>query len=194
MSNIAWFDEEFIDSHLHQLRTSLSIIEMALFSLPKDSASWMIASSSKLIEASYEDLLLIKNFQYIQNQAYDSINIADFLGERLEYFESCFHTYEIEIQKEIQSKEDLKLDSNEEFLKRLIDTAIVFLIKNTKPQTKIYFLVYERGIEISCDVHNEYPKFKDSSKKIIEIIEKNSKLSLKQEFEGGQKLKLKIVF
>lgn len=194
------FDSEckrLLDSHLHQLRTTLSVIDVSSDlidkKLPDDENIKFIKSSLKLLEVSYENLLFISSFDYVNKLEKEDCNICQILGRKIEEFFVCSQVYEIEF--ELKSCNKKSFDFNDIFLERIIDDVFVFLIKNSMQKTKIQIECDETAIQFIYQTKTTKNDFGDNPKIAFEKIEKNAKICTKIEQDENQDPKrVKIVF
>lgn len=192
----SFVDNDFLDSHLHQLRTTLSVIEIANHTIKNSTGASvstnMISSSLKLIESSYEDLMFVENIEYILRQEKENINIEDFLKERVDNFVPSFEAYELVFNFDHSDADIYKL-LNENLFCRIIDNAIVFAIKNAKNGNIVDVYLDNKKVVFEFVANNAEPKLKNSMIKILEIGKNNLELQYTLEYFGS-KAKLELAF
>ncbi len=179
--------ENFIKDAMHELKTPIGVILLNLDGLDS------IYENNKMIKRAksalknmivvYEDL----EFFVRENRAEhpkESINISNFIKERVEFFMDLLNSKEIKVIQNIE--DDLHVNFSKLELSRIIDNTISNAIKYSKNKTKIEITLKKEEENIILKIKDEGKGIKDT-KKIFDRYYRGDKIS------GGFGIGLSIV-
>ena len=179
--------ENFIKDAMHELKTPIGVILLNLDGLDS------IYENNKMIKRAksalknmivvYEDL----EFFVRENRAEhpkESINISNFIKERVEFFMDLLNSKEIKVIQNIE--DDLYVNFSKLELSRIIDNTISNAIKYSKNKTKIEITLKKEEENIILKIKDEGKGIKDT-KKIFDRYYRGDKIS------GGFGIGLSIV-
>lgn len=179
--------DRFIQDSMHEINTPLSIINVNidLYNRSNTTNKYLqrIKAATKTLATIYNDMdYLIKNERVVFE--YETINLSDYLRERMDYFQEVAALRNISIESHIA--DDVMLLFNPTQLQRIIDNTISNAIKYS----------YEEGkVEISLEVSNNQclMAFKDNGVGIKDSTQIFDRYYRENKEKGGFGIGLNIV-
>jgi len=165
----------FIQDTTHELNTPISTILTNIEMLEtfgkceKNAELQRIEIASKTLSHIYDDLTYL-NFNHDYYRRIESINVSDFIRERMLYFSIMAENKKLKLEMNIDEDVIIEIDKND--LMRLVDNLISNAIKYNKQEgvlklrlTKKFFSVIDTGIGIRRrDLDTIVCRFKRSNK------------------------------
>ncbi len=166
---------QFIQDTTHELNTPISTILTNIEMLDtfgkceKNAELQRIEIASKTLSHIYDDLTYL-NFDHDYYRNIESINVSDFIRERMVYFSIMAENKRLKVEMNIDDDVIIEIDKND--LMRLVDNLISNAIKYNKQEgvlklrlTKKFFSVSDTGIGIRRrDLDTIVCRFKRSNK------------------------------
>ena len=153
----------FMQSSMHQLKTPLSIIrinnDMQKKVCKESRFSQNIEAAIKTLQNSFEDMHFF--FKEKKNYIKEKLPLKEFLEERVEYFKTIALAYEKTISLECYN--DLVVEISKEELIRLIDNNLSNGIKYAKPNSTIQIILKQNRLSFitnSKPIKNKQQIFK----------------------------------
>ncbi len=172
----------FMQSSMHQLKTPLSIIrinnDMQKKVCKESRFSQNIEAAIKTLQNSFEDMHFFFKDKKVYNK--EKLSLKDVLEERVEYFNNIAGAYEKTI--EMKCYNELYVEMSKEELTRLIDNNLSNGIKYAKPTSVIQIVLKENSLS-----------FTTNSKPIKDKQQIFSKYFREDNTKGGHGLGLFIV-
>jgi len=181
--------DDFIKDAIHELHTPLSIIvtnaDLIAMSQGESDELRAIQAACKVLRTSYEDMAYLMKKDSMDYKD-DTINLGEFLKERIFYFKSVAQANMVELICNIELP-DIAVKMPEAKLQRVIDNNISNAIKYSKRNKKITVRAYIKNSLPTIEFHNFGPIISDK-KKIFKRYyrEENSK--------GGYGIGLNLVY
>ncbi len=181
--------DDFIKNAIHELHTPLSIIvtnaDLIAMSQGESDELRAIQAACKVLRTSYEDMAYLMKKDSMDYKD-DTINLGEFLKERIFYFKSVAQANMVELICNIELP-DIAVKMPETKLQRVIDNNISNAIKYSKRNKKITVRAYIKNSLPTIEFHNFGPIISDK-KKIFKRYyrEENSK--------GGYGIGLNLVY
>jgi len=179
--------DNFIKDSMHEINTPLSIINVNidLYNRKNEPNKYMqrMKAASKVLSNIYNDMDYLIKHEKLDHEKH-TIDIGEFLKERIEYFS------EVAAMKNIGIESDIalcgKITMNEKQLQRLIDNNISNAIKYSYENSKIEISLYEE--EGKCHL-----AFKDYGMGIEKVEKIFSRYYREDTSKGGFGIGLNIV-
>lgn len=160
-------NKQFIADMVHQIRTPLSVI-MTNSSLIEMSSEQKVSpyvtqinSAISMLSNSYEDLSYIISNDTMEYKPIE-INLADFLNERIDFFDVIAQANDKSISTDIQR--DVTVYMNDTELERLIDNNLSNAIKHSSEKSEIEIVLGKNNSEIILEFISKGRNIYDVSK------------------------------
>lgn len=154
----------FFNDAMHELRTPIGVMQLNLEILKKRGKTKELSrllNSLSTIMMIYEDIEYLIKYNYVDYRK-ESINLSQFLGDRIDFFSDLATSKHILLHREIGS--DIQLDINRIEIQRVIDNTISNAIKYTGMYKEISIKLYEDDKMITLSVEDEGCGIKDTKK------------------------------
>ena len=179
--------DNFIKDSVHEINTPLSIINVNidLYNRKNEPNKYMqrMKAATKVLSNIYNDMDYLIKYDKLKYEN-ESINLAEFLKERIEYFSEVARMKNIHINKDIQECPTLEMNSKK--LQRVIDNNISNAIKYSYENSQIDVSLYTK--ENKCHL-----SFRDYGVGIKNIDEIFSRYYREDTSKGGFGIGLNIV-
>ena len=147
--------DNFIKDSMHEINTPLSIININsdLFSNKHGTNKYIqrIKSASKTLATIYDDMdYLIKEGRVEHRRS--TINMGEFIQNRVDYFQEVAHLKNIKIKTEIE--ESIYYGISKIKLQRIIDNTISNAIKYSHDSNPIYIRLFQKNSKIVFEVED----------------------------------------
>jgi signal transduction histidine kinase len=137
--------DNFIKDSMHEINTPLSIINVNidLYNRKNETNKYMqrVKAAAKVLSNIYNDMDYLIKYERLNHDKRD-INLAEFLKERIEYFNEVARMKNIEIISEIEDCGCVHM--NDKQLQRLIDNNISNAVKYSYDNSKIVVSLYKK--------------------------------------------------
>ncbi len=179
--------DNFIKDSMHEINTPLSIINVNidLYNRKYEQNKYMqrMKAAAKVLSNIYNDMDYLIKYERLHHEKKD-INLAQFLQERIEYFNEVARMKNITINTEIQECGTVHMNDKE--LQRLIDNNISNAIKYSYEHSNIDISLYKKNEK--C-----YMSFKDYGVGIEKVEKIFSRYYREDSSKGGFGIGLNIV-
>jgi signal transduction histidine kinase len=147
--------DNFIKDSMHEINTPLSIININsdLFSNKYGTNKYLqrIKSASKTLATIYDDMdYLIKEGRVERKK--ESINMGEFIQNRVDYFQEVAHLKNIEIKTEIE--ESIYYNFSKTKLQRVVDNTISNAIKYSHDNNSIEIRLFKKDGRVVFEVED----------------------------------------
>lgn len=187
LQNLVKAQDEFVKKSIHEINTPLAVIltniDLLKFKQIKNKQLRNIESASKIINNIFNDLsYLVKKDRVVYEK--QSINISNFLRNRLQFFDEVAQANELDFETNIE--EGLFCFINDVHLARIIDNNLSNAIKYSYRNSAIKINLFSTSCDVILEIITNSPPIKDQAKLFEEYYREHSS-------RGGFGLGLNIV-